>query len=540
LLLLVVGVPLAQPLLDLAGRPAAWREWAEGSRLLALAANTALLVAGTLALALPAGVAGAVLLYRTDLPLRGLFRFLTVLVLFVPLPLLTSAWQAVFGVGGWLPLALWGARAGQPWGSGLAPSVCVHGQAALPWVVLLVGQGLSWVEGELEEDALLAARPWTVLWHVTLPRSAGVIAAAAVWVALQTAGEIGVTDLMEFRTFAEEAFTQLNLGGGLALARAVAAFVPALVLTGLALALILPRLQRALPPLETVLVAPRTFALGRARWPCFLAVLLAVAGLTGVPLASLVRKAGLHGTPPSWSAAYAAEQVLRAIHLHAREVVVSLATAAGAGLLAAGLALVLCWLAAESRGLRALLLAVLVLAWVMPGPVAGVGLKDVIQDVVERWPRGLTARLLYYGPSPLPILWAYLVRFLPYAAAVLWPVVRMLPRELREAARVDGATPGRELLGVVVPLTLRPCLAAALVVTALSLGEVSASKAVATPGMDTLTLVIFDRMHYGVANDVAGLCLLVLVLLVLAGAEVAARGASYAASSRPGTGPPPA
>ena len=59
----------------------------DSDRLLALAKNTLLLLVGTLALSLPLGVLGAALLYRTDLPLRRLLRFLTVLTLFVPLPL---------------------------------------------------------------------------------------------------------------------------------------------------------------------------------------------------------------------------------------------------------------------------------------------------------------------------------------------------------------------------------------------------------------------------------------------------------------------
>jgi iron(III) transport system permease protein len=523
-LLLLVGLPLAQPLIDLASRPAAWAEWTQADRLLSLAWNTALLVAGTLALAMPLGVAGAVLLYRTNLPLRGLFRFLTVMFLFVPLPVLTSAWQAALGVGGWLQLAVWGERPGQPWGAGLIPAVFIHFQAALPWVVLIVGQGLRCVEAELEEDALLATGPWSVLWHVTLPRARGAIVAAAVWVALQTAGEASVAEVFQVRTFAEEAFVQIAAGGADTLARAVAAAMPVLALAWLVLVLVLPHLQRGLAPLQSMLVGPRSFPLGRARWPLFLTLLLGVAVMAGVPVTSLMWMAGLHGRPWAWSALHVGEQILTAMHLHAGILTLSLAEAVLAGMLAAGLALVLCWLAAESQWLQAVVAGVLALAWILPGPVAGIGLKEVILKGISWWPHGLYARLFYDGPnSPVPVLWAHLLRFLPYAAAVLWPVVRLLPRELREAARVDGARPARELFSVVVPLTIQPFLAAVLVVTALSLAEVSASKQVATPGGDTVILVIFDRMHYGVGNEVAGLCLLLLAMVALAGLEVALR-----------------
>jgi ABC-type Fe3+ transport system permease subunit len=307
-------------------------------------------------------------------------------------------------------------------------------------------------------------------------------------------------------------------------ARAVAALTPAAVLLGGFLLWALPRLQRAVPPVQSALAERLLFPLGRGRWPWLLVLLLAAAAWTGLPLASLVWKAGLHGTPRSWSFGVVLYQIGTAFRLNGLLVVESVCWSALAGVLAAGLALLLCWLAAESRWLQRLALAVAIVAWVLPGPVAGYGLKDVIA-LLGQWagwgPRDLLGRLLYYGPSPLPVVWAYLVRFFPYALAVLWPLVRLLPRELRDAARVDGATPARELARVVVPHTTPALFVAALVTTALSLGEVSGSKPVSTPGMSTFSEVVFDRMHYGVTNEVAALC---LVLLLLLGALAAAVG----------------
>src|SRR5437588_85862 len=79
-----------------------------------------------------------------------------------------AAWQTALGSEGLFPL--WNDQPGRPWASGLGPAVWVHATAALPWVILIVGTGLTMVEGELEEDALLVASPWRVLWRVTLPR----------------------------------------------------------------------------------------------------------------------------------------------------------------------------------------------------------------------------------------------------------------------------------------------------------------------------------------------------------------------------------
>jgi iron(III) transport system permease protein len=526
-LLLLVGVPLAEPFFDVLSHPASSGAWADAPRLLSLAGNTCLLVAGTLALALPAGIAAAVLLFRTDLPLSRALLSLTILSLFVPLPLLTSAWQAALGAGGWLPGALWPDAAGRPWAEGLGPAVWVHAVAVLPWVVLIVGAGLCWVEGEMEEDALLAAGPWRVVWRVTLPRSRGAVAAAALWVVLQTAGDITVTDMMQVRTFAEEVYTQLGMGGGEALARAVVVALPAVLLAWVVTVCAVPRLEAHLPPLLTLLTPPRRFPLGRARWPLLGLALTAVLVLVGIPLGSLVWKAGLQGWPPTWSGGNALDRVTTTVRMHGPMVARSLLLAAVTGVVTAAAGLRLAWLGTGSRWFAAVVLGLLAGAWALPGPVVGIGFKGAIQDLLDLLGSSPgrpdpVAVLLYYGPSPLPAVWVQAVRFLPCAVALLWPVVRLLPAELRDGARVDAIGPGREYRAVVWPLARRAWLGAALAVAALALGELSASKLVETPGSETFAHVVFDRMHYGVTNDVAALCLVLFGAIILSGLAVAA------------------
>src|SRR5258708_2817710 len=102
LALALLGPPFAAVVGELVRTPSAWAAWRESARLFDLAANTAALAAATLALVLPPGLFAALLLYRSDLPGRFVFRRLIVVALFVPLPLLASAWQSALGSGGWL------------------------------------------------------------------------------------------------------------------------------------------------------------------------------------------------------------------------------------------------------------------------------------------------------------------------------------------------------------------------------------------------------------------------------------------------------
>lgn len=542
LLLLLLAVPLAAPLGLLASDPSAWHVWVEGSRLLELVRNTGVLLAGTLALSMPLGIVAAVLLFRTDLPGRHLWRFLTLLTLFVPLPLFTSGWQAMLGSGGWLPLPVWSGGSGvspvaavwTPWGQGIGSSIWIHAVAALPWVILLAGQGLSWVERELEEDARLLMPAWLVLQRVTLPRSAAALGAAALWVSLQTATEISVTDVMQVRTFAEEVYTQIVGGPGVeeGEGRAAAATLPFVLLTAVVVGGMARRWERRLPPRAALLMPPLLFGLGRWRWP--LAVLVGVlAGvLLGVPLGSLVWRAGRVGAPPHWSAAATLHYLARACRPPDGVLLgESLLLAAAAGLLVAGLALLACWTARGSPWFRGGILVLMAAAWAMPGPLLGLGLKTVIDRLLAVTESRWLAQALYHGPSLLPLLWIDIIRFFPCGVAVLWPTARLMPAELSDAARVDGAAPLLELRHVDWPMLSAGFSRAALAGAVLSLGEVSAGKLVATPGMPSYATDIFTQMHYGVTNELAARCVLLLLLIAAGSAAVARIGRGSVFSS---------
>jgi iron(III) transport system permease protein len=544
LLILLIGLPLYAPFRDALGYPGAWHVWHDAPRLFGLARNTLEIVAGTLALALPLGIAGALLLYRTDLPFRRVFRFVALLTLFVPLPLFASGWQAALGSGGWLPATFWSqplpsdpdvsptGMMWKAWGRGLNAALWIHTLAAVPWVVLLVGQGLRWVERDLEEEALTFAGPWRVVWSVTLRRSLAAIGAAALWIMLQTATEITVTDMFQVRTFGEEVYTQFVAPDSTdALARAVVASLPSVLLTTLLVLTAARWWGRKLPPLELLSTSPHLYRLGWARWPCCLAVAFIVVVLAGVPVSSLVWKLGLGGTPRQWSLPVAWTHLRYVLQLKGRLVAESLVLAAVAGAVTAVLALLTCWLAVGARWFHAAALLLIAAAWSLPGPIVGLGLKAAINVLLPAERGGFPERVLYLGPSPVPALWVDLLRFFPCAIAVLWPVVRLLPRDLREAARVDGAGPAQELRYVVAPLTFSAVLWAALVVAVLALGELSAGKLVETPGSQTFAHDVFTQMHYGVTNDLAAFCLILLgavgggaVLVGLVGARRVSEG----------------
>jgi len=498
------GGPPAAPL-----DPAATLSVAEDSGGLArparLAMETLVVVAGTEALALPVGVLLGFLLFRTDArgrrPLLGLLG----LSLFVPLPLHATAWLGAFGDAG--RMQAFGVR---PFLVGRTGVIVVSAMAALPWVVLLSGVGFRLVEPELEEAALLDLPPRRVWWGVSLRRSLAAVAAAALAIAVLAAGDMTVTDLLQVRTYAEEAYVQFTLGQGPASAAGVA--IPPFLALLAGLALVGRPLGREAPEkLATAFGRGKVWPLGRWRSPIDLLLTVAVGAAIGLPLASLAWRAGrvggraTYGEAPSWSAS----GFLGTLAAAAEEAREPLATSALLAAAAAGLAVALAWgmgwLSRGSRAWRALSLLVVALTLATPGPVAGMALLLAYRSIDSIY------------DSPAIVVLAMAARSLPYATLILWPTLRGIPDRLLDAAAVDGWPPASRVWRVAVPLSRMATLAAWSTAFVLGLGELPATNLVTPPGVSTISQLIWSLLHTGVESHLAGVALTTLAAVALPG-----------------------
>jgi iron(III) transport system permease protein len=474
-------------------------------RPLGLAVETLRVTLGAAAIALPVGVVLAILLRRTDLWGRRLVLGLMALTLFVPMPLHATAWLGAIGNAGRLQ-----ALGNRPLLVGWTGAAFVHAMAALPWVVLLVGVGLRSVETELEEAAMLEMSAWRVALRVTLRRSLGALAAAGLAVAVLAAGDMTVTDLLQVRTYAEEAYVQSQLGEGPAAAAKVA--IPPVIVLGGAI-LLAARSLRRWDPARVVSPRehPRTWRLGRWRVALGLVVVGLVGSVLAVPLYGLVWRAGrvsgraAGGLPPHWSPSGLLGTLTRAWPDVAEPSALSLDPVRSPlfsstlwAALGATLAVVLGWsLAWKARrpgvwagvaaGLVALLLAV-------PGPIVGLALKLAFLRVPPIHDTGAIVVL------------AYLARTLPYAVLILWPALRAIPTAHFEAAAIEGYAAWR----VALPLS-RPAIVAAWgAAFVLALGELPASNLVLPAGLQTLSARVWMLLHTGVESHLAGVGLILL------------------------------
>ncbi len=389
----------------------------------------------------------------------------------------------------------------------------------LPWVVLIVSIGLISVEPELEDAAWLDLPAWRVAWSVTLRRSLGAIAGAALAVAILTASDMTVTDLIPLRTYAEESYTLAQLGidqGRLAALSTLPQLAVILVLVLLG--------SRSLLKLDPARAASagaraRTWPLGRARETLTWQVWLIVATLLTLPLFGLLWRAGrvgsglIPGQGASWSFAGLlttfseawADLMEPGLPLERTYLAGTLLWCSLGASLTLAIAWPLAWKARRPGAWRwvAVLLVALLLA--TPGPIAGLALKMAYAPV------GILNR------TPALMIWGYVFHTLPYALLVLWPALRLIPQDLLDAAALDGLGPARVAWHVAWPLSRSAALAAWCLSLALALGELPTAYVLRAPGYDPLAVHIWGMLHVGVESRLAGTGLILLLVIAVVG-----------------------
>ena len=495
-------------------------------RLAGLLANTAWLVCGACAIAIPVGTFCAVAIVKTNLPGRYVAALLLASVVFAPLFVQAAAWDSGFGMQGWYTLATNPRLTASPLLVGWPAAIWVHGLAAVPWVALIVGVSLRNVEPELEEDAVLLVPPGAVLWKVSTRRCLMAMVVAGLWVAIVCTAEISVTDLFQVRTFAEEVYTQSSLGTldlpgdngsvvqvgfgavGLIMGLVLTAFfVVALLLVAMGL---WPEVSE--PPTRPGWVA----RLGKMRWPIGLVLWVVLTVLVGVPLASLIYKAGVsvssteNGRERIWSVSKAMTLVARAPWEQRRELLQTTRIAAAAATGAVLVGFCLAWSLRRNRRVGWIRLGLIGFCLTIPGPLLGLLVIRLMNQPPDSW----LAPLAWLYDKTLFAPWlVQVVRSLPVATLVLWPALASMPQSLLDSAATAGAGPFSRLLFVVLPTRWYALLAAWILAFAVAAGELGATILVIPPGPTTISIRIFSLSHYGVEDRLASICLVIMGII---------------------------
>jgi len=484
--------------------------------------NSAVLGAGAVAIALPLGTLLAVLLTRFDLPGRLLAAACLGVLLFLPLYVQLSGWDAAFGKLGWYSLAV-GSMA-QPLLDGMRGAIIVHGVAAVPWVALIVAIGLSQIDPAQEEAALLVLPPRWVLWRITLPQTLSFIVAAAIWTVVSTTAEMTVTNIYLIKPGEQtytEAFYMKWAQSGDATASTVTALPGVVSLATIILATLwmVPRLSNR----RVLAFASRRvdFSLGGCRPLAAFCLWSIVIVLLGIPIASLISKAGFLVIQDggerlrSWSALKSISEVAAAPRSFAREIGGTLQVAAGAAVIALCAACFLGWRARRGGWPSWLAIAVVVSGLAVPGPLVGAALIQIFNhDLPPDIPLadGTTKSwlLALYDHTPLVPMIAQAIRAVPLAIMMLWHSFSKISDDVLDAAALDGLAPRQIFSRIVVPTRWRALLATFVAAFAIAAGDLAWAHLVTPPGLDLLSRRVFGLVHSGVEEQVAAISLIVV------------------------------
>ncbi len=432
--------------------------------------NTVRLTVACTVLCAVLGVAAAWCVERSRLPAHRLWAVALVLPLGVP--------DFVVGYG-WVSL--------DPGLHGYLAAVMIMTLSLYPLVYLPVASALARSDAGLEEAARsLGLGPWRTFWKVTLRQIRPAVLGGCLLVTLGLLAEYGAFEIVQYRTFTVEIFTEYKLGFD-----TVGACVLSLVLVAMSVAVLggdlaldgRGRSWRPGPGAQRI--APRV-ALGRYTVAALtgLAVLIGLA--LGVPVASLVywMVRGSSTTLPSAS-------ILAALGHTA-------AYSAAAAAAATALAVPVTALSLRHRNRLTILIERLsYLPMALPGLVIALGLVSFSVRY---------AFALYQ--SALELIVAYAILFLPLAVVGVRSAMAQASPQLEDVARSLGCSPARTWRRVTLPL-IAPGLGAAFALVFISSAtELTATLLLRPTGVNTLATQFWtytSDFAYGAAAPAAAL-----------------------------------
>ncbi|MCA9171096.1 MAG: hypothetical protein KDB23_25660, partial [Planctomycetales bacterium] len=243
------------------------------------------------------------------------------------------------------------------------------------------------------------------------------------------------------------------------------------------------------------------------------AVLIALLLLwTVIPWSSLLYQAGVMVSTVgdervrSWSLAKAIKMIAGSPQRFGSEFAWSLALGQVVSLTLVPLTALFAWWSRQRRYGRWLLAGVAILLAAIPAPLLALGTSSIIN-------RPDSDFLYYLYDRTLFVPWlAVSMRLFPLVCFILVPHLDAIPQQTLDVIRVSGGGRWTELRHAIWP-AMRPTLIWLWLVTlAAAVADLSASILAVPPGVTTLSIRIFNLVHYGVTDQLAGLCLAVMLM----------------------------
>jgi len=442
------------------------------------------------------GVLAALVLWRWHRGVLAYLRWLPLMLLPVPFCVQALAWWTLADAVNFL--LAWLGLGAIPFQGGLA-AWWVQVMALLPLAVGLALVGLETVDPKLIEAARLSRGDVVVFRRIILPLAAPKILAGAGFLFLLSITDYSVPSLFQYQVYALEIFAEFSASHEPA--RALALSLPLLLVTGAVVAAAIAGLRDSLqPPAWTITAWERPPV-----WPrYFRAGQYGALGLLLGQLALLLLGLGL--------SAGGGSRMVDTVWSAAPEITYSLWVAGLSTLLGLAPALAVARELNQDKAARLFWWLLIAATLALPAPLVGIGLIALNSSPWFPW---------FMVEAGLMPVWADLSRFIPWVALVLLVQVKSQDPLWFEAARILQTSRWQTWRQVTLPILAPGLLAGAGLGFMLSLGELGATLLVAPPGQATLVMRIYNYLHYGAADTVAGLCLVLALTVLVAGCGAA-------------------
>ncbi len=459
---------------------------------------------------MPLGALLALLLQRTNIWGRSFAWLALGSQMALPLYVFAGGWSAGFGMQGWFtPASGWALQSG--WVSLLAVAA-IHMLAAIPWVCLIVSLGLVWTHRGQEDVALVEGGEWNLLRCVILPRLRIWIAASCLWCVVPILTEMVVTNLYQVPTVAEQIYLDASRAS-----ISPWSYIAGVLFCVLPIAVVGLSICHFSPPWREVVSGVLHFRgtvceLGKMRLWLSALVWGMLLFLVGLPIVNLLIKAGWQPwvdpsgvTRYGWDPHRLFTTARESVWLFRDEYYWSAILAVGSASVALGLSGFLAVLAGR-KWVRATANWTALLMIAMPGPLVGMITIFLMNRSSPAW-----LGTLYDTTLAAPIF-AQQFRLWPLAWLITTTILASISPKLWEQAAVDGLSGSQLFLLVLWPQTASRWLSAGLMLVVLSVGELSCSILVLPPGVSTVSMRLFEMLHFGMRHQDSGLCCVLICL----------------------------
>jgi iron(III) transport system permease protein len=487
-------------------------------RLYASATNSVVFAVLAMLLSLVNGSVVAWLVERTNVPWKPLATLSAIISLGTPYIVYVSAWLYILGRAGPLNAsyrALFDTTGVLFNVYSMTGMVIIEGMLWSPLVFLLMSATFRRANADMEEAARMSgASVFATVTRISLPLAAPALAGLGLFVFIRNIEAFDVPVLIGSPSKISLLTTDIYLSMTRVPPRmehASAFSVVLMVLVGILLQFY-ARLSRRAEKFASITgkgFRPRPFDLGGWRWlgaalivinALFVLILplLAILYTSLTPFARPLNLVGLMNlTTTHYKAVFSEPSYIR---LAVNTVLV----AAAAATLAMMVTSLSAWMSARRRPGSALLEQLASVPLVFPGIVLGVAMIEM----------ALGSPVPVYGTLWV-IIFAFLIRYLPYGMRYAHAGVIQIHRDLEDAAGVAGARTPTILRRVLLPLASPSLVAGWLFIFLIAAKELSIAVLLAGYDSKTISVAMFDQWTNGAGGEVAAMGVVWTVLMTI-------------------------